>query len=247
MEGRSIHVRTAAAWATVAAVILTLGSGRPAANATASVPLHVLLTLSSNLSPMTRQALVSEAERIWRHEQVSIEWARSGSTGERQDALRVLVITRPQAPRVSRKWPVAELFLDAETQAFAIASIDSAARVVDEAAQSAELDTHTPWDHRLGLVLGRAVAHEIGHFLLATGTHAKSGLMRASIDAREFAAVGGETFRLDRDASAWLRRHLATQGAAVTRPGAARFSYGRPAADDSSAIKDALLQLNPSR
>jgi hypothetical protein len=36
-------------------------------------------------------------------------------------------------------------------------------------------------------VLGRAVAHEIGHYLLATATHANRGLMRASIDASEFA------------------------------------------------------------
>ena len=227
MKGRSIHVRTAAAWVTVAAVILTLGSGRPAANATASVPLHVLLTLSSNLTPMTRQALISEAERIWRHEQVNIEWARPGHTVAHADApLRVLVVSLPQRDeRSSRAWRIAELIPEAEPRALAIASIAGAERVVNEATRSAAVE-RTPRDYRLGLVLGRAVAHEIGHFLLATGTHAESGLMRESIDAREFASVDGAAFKLDHDASQWLRRRL-TSGAAVTMLRAEGFSYAR--------------------
>jgi hypothetical protein len=229
MQGRPVRLRTTAAWATVAAVILTLGSGRPAANpATAAAPLHVLLTVSASLTAVSRQVLISEVERIWRHEHVTIEWARSARSIEEPDGpLRVLVISHPPAARMAGKWPVAELFPEAAPRAFAIASIDGAARVVDEAARSAELDAQTPREYRLGLVLGRAVAHEIGHFLLATGTHAETGLMRASIDAREFAGAGGETFRLDRNASEWLRRRLATQGAPVAGLHAEGFSYAR--------------------
>jgi hypothetical protein len=58
---------------------------------------------------------------------------------------------------------------------------------------------------RLGVVLGRAVAHEIGHFLLATPTHAASGLMRARIAAADFADLREGGFFLDRRASHWLR------------------------------------------
>jgi hypothetical protein len=61
-------------------------------------------------------------------------------------------------------------------------------------------------DQRLGLVLGRAVSYEIGHYLLQTSTHATRGLMRARIDAREFADLRSGTFRLDRAAEA----HMAT-------------------------------------
>jgi hypothetical protein len=176
---------------------------------------------------MTRQALISEAERIWRHEQVSIEWARPGHTVEHADApLRVLVVSLPaRDDGASRAWPIAELISEAEPRAVAIASIAGAERVVNEATLSAAVE-RTPRDHRLGLVLGRAVAHEIGHFLLATGTHAESGLMRASIDAREFASVDGGPFRLDQDASQWLRRRLSS-GAAVTTLRAEGFSYAR--------------------
>jgi hypothetical protein len=66
--------------------------------------------------------------------------------------------------------------------------------------------------YQLGLVLGRAVAHEIGHYLLATRTHADQGLMRASIAAHEFADPGAKTFMLDEVAGRWIRQQLTHAG-----------------------------------
>ena len=60
-------------------------------------------------------------------------------------------------------------------------------------------------EQRLGVVLGRALAHEIGHYLLDTATHARNGLMRPQFDAVEFTDLREGTFSLDRDAAAWLR------------------------------------------
>jgi hypothetical protein len=247
MAGRSLRVQAVAAL-TPLTVAIVVAAGTVAASSTPPVPLHVLLTLSSHLPSMARQALVTEAERIWRDEHVNIEWAQPGHLIEDPDGpLRVLVISRPDTASTSRRWPVAELFPEAEPRAFAIAWIDGAARVVDEAARSADLDAPTPREYRLGLVLGRAVAHEIGHFLLATGTHAESGLMRAAIDASEFAGVGGETFRLDRNASEWLRQRVSTQGGAVAKLRADGFSYARQPATAGPATGETLLRLNAPR
>jgi hypothetical protein len=58
--------------------------------------------------------------------------------------------------------------------------------------------------YKLGVVLGRAVAHEIGHYLLQSNSHSPYGLMRASIDAREFADLRTGAFRLDRESQAFL-------------------------------------------
>ena len=52
-------------------------------------------------------------------------------------------------------------------------------------------------ERRLGVVLGRALAHEIGHHLLDTPTHARSGLMRPHFDALEFTNLRDGTFALD--------------------------------------------------
>ena len=250
MSSRSVRLRTAATWATIA-VVLTVGSGNPTASSSSvsALPLHVLLTLSSNLTTMSRQTLISEAERIWRREHVHIEWARPGHTIEHPDApLRVLVVARPQpATPSTREWPVAELFPEASPRALAIASILGAQRVVDEATRSTRVEVNAPNDYRLGLVLGRAVAHEIGHFLLATGTHADSGLMRASVDAREFAAMDGNAFTLDRDASQWLRERLTTSNAAITTVRSGGFTYTRPQVVDNSLMLGDELLAGPSR
>ena len=62
-------------------------------------------------------------------------------------------------------------------------------------------------DIAMGTLLGRVVAHEIGHALLLTLTHATDGLMRASIDADDLRpAVEGQFALVAPD-----RRRLATR------------------------------------
>ena len=51
-------------------------------------------------------------------------------------------------------------------------------------------------DQRLGLVLGRAVAHEIGHFLLAGAPHDEVGLMRARFPEHELTDAWSAAFEL---------------------------------------------------
>jgi hypothetical protein len=41
----------------------------------------------------------------------------------------------------------------------------------------------------MGRVLGRALAHEIGHYLLGTREHSRSGLMRAAQGIDELMAI----------------------------------------------------------
>jgi hypothetical protein len=48
----------------------------------------------------------------------------------------------------------------------------------------------------LGRIIGRALAHEVGHFLLAAPAHATSGLMRASLDPERLVNPGTEHFKL---------------------------------------------------
>lgn len=48
----------------------------------------------------------------------------------------------------------------------------------------------------LGRIVGRAVAHEIGHFLFASQAHASNGLMRAALDPERMTNPGNEFFKL---------------------------------------------------
>jgi hypothetical protein len=56
-----------------------------------------------------------------------------------------------------------------------------------------------PQDRVLSRVLGRALAHEIGHFLLRSKTHSRDGLMRAEHIGSDLMAPGYHGFALSPD------------------------------------------------
>jgi hypothetical protein len=76
----------------------------------------------------------------------------------------------------------------------------------------------------LGRVMGRALAHEIGHYLFASSQHAKSGLMRAALPANELVHPGGvHSFRIeDGAAHAFRAARLARCVALAGVPSAGR-------------------------
>jgi hypothetical protein len=186
-----------------------------------SLVLNLHFTSSDSLSLASRRALMAEADSIWKLGHIRLRWLREGTVAEDGPTLRVLVVARP-APRVKEysPWNVAELLRPEGSNATAIASTTGARRIVDEGRRALLSEPVALHDYRLGVVLGRAVSHEIGHYLLDTNTHAKRGLMRARIDAREFADLRSGSLRLDEAAQAYL-------GAMAAR---GTFSPGRPTA-----------------
>ena len=226
MPGRIV---THAVVVAIALLVTTLVPLRLTAAASTPVGLFSLpaaLTVASDLPAISRQVLVAEAERIWTREGVSLDWPTTAAID--RAPLRVLVARRDALLKGRHeRWPVAELIPQAEQRALAIASIAGAERVLEQADRDCVLLTRpASSEYRLGIVLGRAVAHEIGHYILATATHSDRGLMRPTIDAREFADPAANTFALDAQAGAWLRDHLRAadeEGSSASTP----FSYAR--------------------
>jgi hypothetical protein len=165
---------------------------------------------------------MTETRDIWNEAHIRLRWIDKDSEASGGPMLRVLLLARAvPVPGDESPFAVGELVRYEGDGAFAIASLTGARRIVDEA-RSLLLDPPQTHDRRIGVVLGRAVAHEIGHFLLQTNTHASDGLMRARILASEFADLNRESFRLDKAAEA----HLAAIAAAGSIPlGAKPFSY----------------------
>jgi hypothetical protein len=62
----------------------------------------------------------------------------------------------------------------------------------------------------LGRLLGRSLAHELGHYLLSTRLHTTTGLMRARYPQDEITRMNTDLFALDPDQVAALRRTLAS-------------------------------------
>jgi hypothetical protein len=127
----------------------------------------------------------AEVEAIWRPYNVTIVWE---SVEAPSPDLWVQFVDRLLVPKGMHRYR-------------AIAWITFVAGVpqryirVSRPAAQALLQTRSWWDgaplwkaapkvqeHVRGRVIGRALAHEIGHYLLASRLHAKSGLMRAVLD-----------------------------------------------------------------
>jgi hypothetical protein len=85
---------------------------------------------------------------------------------------------------------------------------------VDEAPETRSTGGCAPARHDLltGRMLGRAVAHEIGHFLLRSRYHSTGGLMRPRHPTRDLIAPEREAFGLSLGETMRLRR-LATASA----------------------------------
>ncbi|HEX7794891.1 MAG TPA: hypothetical protein VF456_11100 [Vicinamibacterales bacterium] len=64
-----------------------------------------------------------------------------------------------------------------------------------------------------GVVLGHAIAHEVGHLLLPRGTHGSSGLMRASWRMDDMRDAGQNHLRFSPAEAAIIRARLAARNA----------------------------------
>ncbi len=208
--------------ALVCAGLLAVAGAPLAAGGDAPNPvrLHVGLTTSMTLPDGVRAVVMREARDIWKDEGVEIAW---DAFAPASPGIRVLVVSASGASSqgAGHQWPVAELLRDGHGAPIAVASVSAARRVLDAADLAGGPAALVA--ERLGVVLGRAVAHEIGHYLLNTAAHARHGLMRARIDARDFADLRDGGFGLDDDAALWARLALTREPVDVLR--LARFVY----------------------
>jgi hypothetical protein len=192
---------------------------RPAAP---ELTLQIRLTVANGLPPATRATLVREAETIWRRAGVRLQWIAPGEDISPSTRLLPVLVAHLLSPATADEaWPVGRLLPDQSGDRLAIVSIPAAVRVLAAAGFANESPTIA--ERRLGLVLGRTTAHEIGHYLLRTRNHARRGLMRDQIDAHDFADLRAGSFFLDGAAHRWIRTVLlaGTQAPVL----AARFEY----------------------
>jgi len=177
----------------------------PSTSLPTSIDVEILLTVSDTLSVPARAALTRETESIWRRHGVTIHWlSPTDQSPPGQYRLRALIVEKRAIPAASGNLAVGELVRLRGNDQMAFVSIEDAQRLVACTRWSMG-DVVVLKERRLGVTLGRALAHEIGHFLLRTSTHARSGLMRSQFTATEFTDLRDGAFALDRDAAEWLR------------------------------------------
>ena len=173
----------------------------------ADIKLRVLTIAISGDCPMSgavTSTVRSEATRIWARGDVGLRWVLASKLPFRtpkSDWLLVQCSTGPLRivpPEDERLKPVAAIrFVNEQPMNVITVSPQTASVLLDQDAREGRLMNHafpSLRQLRLGRMLGRAVAHEIGHFLSQSGAHTERGLMKPTHTVAAFTGVSQHPF-----------------------------------------------------
>ena len=206
--------------------IAVLGLVMALANApTRSVALVIDISALQPMSEVALHAMIRETAALWRPHGVAFRWsAVARRDPPARDEVKVVndgcgePICLPAGTKadVARRAATlgAVVFIDGSTtpENTLMLSVDavvqSLERVKWQNRRVADLPGNAR-DHLIGRALGRVLAHEIGHYLLASRFHAQDGLMRSEFRADQLIALSRRQFRLSEGQLPWLRLRLA--------------------------------------
>ena len=175
-----------------------------AAGPAPDVAMTLSLVLTAHRLPaLTERVMRKELVRIWASEGVQVTWRQSEAEvplGGR--FIRLTLIGDEDRPHRRTDHYVLGDFLPNEgrIRVSMFAASQAAAN-----SSVASRQSHEPFDYplALGFILGRAIAHEVGHALLGTD-HAEAGLMQAAFSPRVIAESPSDRFHLTAAESARL-------------------------------------------
>jgi len=181
-------------------------------------PLAVDVIVASDISPTLVTRVLAEAADVWRAAGVTIVWNLDGRVSSR---LRVTI--GHWANGVARDetlLPLGWIVFDDEgrPERSIYVSYTNASALLDQTRGGNGFGERMPRAERetmLGRAMGRALAHEMGHYLLASKAHSVKGLMRAKRTAVEFFAIERARFDLDAEQRTAVARTLAPPPAAL--------------------------------
>jgi len=138
----------------------------------------IALTVKDDVSGPAFTTLRAEATRIWLSHGVALTWTQPAP-----------VICNTFVPIVFDDARVRALAGPKRKGAMALTEFSGRSRIIYVSAPSAfrllsaprahpALMSEGEWSHRGGILIGRVVAHELGHVLLETTAHSTRGLMR---------------------------------------------------------------------
>jgi hypothetical protein len=148
---------------------------------------------------------LEEASAVWRPTGVTFKWqkaeaARAEATPPRPTRPRVLIDDRRGTPRGAAS-PIGWVnFVDDEPDGdihISHANAEKFVLSVGGVVGSARRMTPAERFLLLGRTLGRALAHEIGHYLLKSRAHTTNGLMKGRRTMQEFIDAERKGFEVD--------------------------------------------------
>lgn len=168
--------------------------------------------------PREMRALVCEANALWQPSGVRLVWVESARSRALPNAALTLDVVRDEAERASAVkdgslrlgYIVFQNGTGAADRRITL-SVRSVQRLVDGVPWSGRRVLGWPpaiREELIGRALGRVLAHEIGHVLLAWRRHTPRGLMRAEFGASQLIDRDRRPFTLPPDLLPRLRAHL---------------------------------------
>jgi hypothetical protein len=206
-------------WACVAML-----AGAPEAMAAPDeIVLRVRRIVGPHLTKPEIDALCGEVNRIWAAYRVRIEWHEGSQMVAPADPAHLVVFfassdsCEPGSPcgwlaaleRV--RSPYSQQAPAGRPDAVITVSLQRAQRMADAASRGELAEAvRMMWARsRLPILMGRAVAHEIGHYLLESREHSEDGLMRPQYmpdDVRQGQGYGLDAAHVERIHALWSRR-----------------------------------------
>jgi len=191
----------------------SLAAGAPAAAFLPPVVVDVIV--ASNVPPTVVTRVLDEADAIWRASGLTFVWRRTSAAGAspaQADACppphrnlgvvigndRGATSGEERARRVPLGWivfeeqdmPDHEIYVSYENAVEYMAGARAVVGVIEQMPVAER-------ELKLARAMGRALAHEIGHYLLASKAHSPKGLMQATHTANEFFGYPRDTFTID--------------------------------------------------
>jgi len=171
----------------------------PAALPSDALPVTINVLAASDLPQALVADVLHEAAAIWREAGVRLAWQRGRTVVP--SALRVIIGGGHSAPTADGRLPLGWIAFDNDVHGTSQIYL-SFPNAVDLLAGSHVGSTSIaimPTKERdllLSRAMGRALAHEIGHYLFGSKQHAADGLMRAVHTAAELFGVERHRFRI---------------------------------------------------
>jgi len=179
-------------------------------------PLVIGVTVAADISPTLIPRVLAEAEAIWRPTGVVIVWEREGGMEMHAPLLRVWIGDGTGRGNRDEAMPLGWIGFEDDgspTRNIYVSHANALALMnMMAGSSSAARMPRAERETMLGRAMGRALAHELGHYLLARRGHSEKGLMRARRTSAEFFARDATRFAIDEEQRAMVLSRLRPGG-----------------------------------
>ena len=164
----------------------------------------------AGLTPSSYGTAIAEVAAIWAAHDVVVR-AASPAVPPADDEVVVRVVVQPRPRLLESRWSGALASVRFDGSGAPLPEIALYLPNLIDMIERSNIPGSggDPWptilrERAIGRAVGRVLAHELGHYLLRSRTHARFGLMRAIQNAADLVGAGRETFALSpAEAARW--------------------------------------------